>query len=157
MHKEMNRWFIIGVVFAIVATIVIYVIMPNLPQSVTSLRLGDGVFRAKLALNESSRQKGLGGTSNLPEDQALLMAFTTDDKWGIWMKDMSFPIDIIWLNSSKKVVYIVKNVSPDDQTKVYEPRTDARYVIELPAGTVDRKAISADSLASFSFDETGVK
>jgi hypothetical protein len=49
------------------------------------------------------------------------------------MKGMNFPIDIVWLNKDKKVIYIVKNAPFDDQTTIYKPRTPALYVIELPA------------------------
>jgi len=49
------------------------------------------------------------------------------------MKDMKVPIDIVWLDSNKRVVHIVKESSPDDSTSItFTPLSQAKYVIELP-------------------------
>jgi uncharacterized membrane protein (UPF0127 family) len=117
----------------------------------TKLWLGDGVFKTDVALTYEARTKGLSGRSALNSDQALMMAFPSEDKWGIWMKDMNFPIDIVWLNKDKKVIYIVKNAATDDPT-VYKPEKLAQYVVELPAGTVTEKNISPKSTAIFELD-----
>ncbi|MFZ2125346.1 MAG: DUF192 domain-containing protein [Candidatus Saccharimonadales bacterium] len=159
MRRDLNKWMVILIIAAIVVAAVLFVIIPNLPQSTTNVRLGDGIFRAQVAKTDYSREKGLSDITSLTPDQALLMVFPVADKWPIWMKDMKVPIDIIWLDSNKKVVYIVKNAEPpgDSTPQTFTPRTSAKYVIELPAGTVDSRAILSDSLASFQFDESGVK
>jgi len=158
IRKDQGMWLIIVGVLAAVVAATVYVILPNLPQASTDLRLGDGVFHATVALDDNARTKGLSGATSLSPDQALLMAFPSEDKWGIWMKGMNFPIDILWLNSNKKVVYIVKNATPDDSTLVtFTPKTSAKYVVELPAGTVESKTISTDSVAIFQINEGDIK
>ena len=78
------------------------------------------------------------------------MVFESDDTWGIWMKDMKVPIDIIWLDNEKGVIYIVKNASPESSTdKIYKSTEDARYVIELSAGSVQKYGISVGQKAEF--------
>jgi uncharacterized membrane protein (UPF0127 family) len=139
---------ITGIIIVILAAFFIFV-MPNLTQPTTYLRLGDGVFKAKIVTTEADRNKGLSGVSQLGSDQALLMVFPDQEKWGIWMKNMNIPIDVVWLNSDKKVVYAVKYMSPSDPTTVYSPKIPAKYVVELPAGTVDSKAITGNSVATF--------
>ncbi len=63
---------------------------------------------------------------------------------------MKVPIDIIWLDKDKKVVEIVKKASPEGGEKtVFVPKKDARYVVELPAGTADNKAIRVGRTAIF--------
>jgi len=120
--------------------------------------LGDGLFRTELALTDADRTNGLSNDTNLEADQALLMAFPTEGKWGIWMKDMNFPIDIVWLNADKKVIYIVKNASPEDSTtKTYVPTTVAKYVVELPAGTTEAKSISINNIALFQINSENIK
>lgn len=119
----------------------------------TTLYLGDGVFTASLATTPEARAKGLGGTSSLAAGHALLFAFDHDDRWSIWMKDMSYPIDVVWLDANKQVVHIVKNMRPDDYPATYAPQQAARYVIELPVGTVDQKAIGPHSVARFDINE----
>lgn len=126
----------------------VYVLLPQL-QPHTSLRIGDGVFKAYVAQTEEERTKGLSDTPTLASDAALIFIFPTDGLWPIWMKDMEYPIDIIWLNKDKTVVYITKNAAPDSFPKTFVSKEKARYVIELNAGTVDQKKISIGKKAVF--------
>jgi uncharacterized membrane protein (UPF0127 family) len=147
---------VIGVVAAILAAAV-SIFAVNV-QSRISLNVGDGIFTARLANTPDLRAKGLSGLSDLSADQALIMAYPSDSKWQIWMKDMKVPIDILWLNQDKRIIYIVMNVSPDNGTdNVFEPKTDARYVIELPAGSVDNLNIKSGTTAVFDIGKTEVK
>lgn len=116
------------------------------------MKLGTGIFTMRVAADDVARERGLSGVESLKPNEGLLMAFNSDDTWTIWMKDMNIPIDIIWLDSDKKVVHIVKNVSPDGgEETVYEPKQAARYVVELPAGTVDNYVIKVNQVAEFTF------
>ena len=157
-HKDLSVGPIIALVVILIIFFVVFVILPNMTQPRTDLRLGDGVFRARVALTDNDRAQGLSGVTELAPDQALLMAFPSDDEWGIWMKDMKVPIDIVWLNSNKKVIYIVTDVPADISTsKVFKPKTPAKYVIEMAAGTADSKAITINSSAIFQIDEGAIK
>ena len=156
MRRDLGVGLIVAGIVLVVAIAFFYVVLPNLPESTTSLRLGDGVFKAQIAANDTDRIKGLSGVTELASDKALLLAFPNTDTWKIWMKDMKIPIDIVWLNQDKKVIYIVKKASPDDPTE-FEPKTPALYVVELPAGTVDSKAITTDSTAVFQINSEDVK
>lgn len=88
----------------------------------------------EIADTPENKQRGLSGRSSLPEGSGMLFIFDTDDEWGIWMKDMLFPIDIIWANTEGRVVGVVENASPDSYPKVFSPSRPARYVLEVPAG-----------------------
>lgn len=145
-----------GVVIAVVATALL-LILPNLQNS-TTLWLGDGIFQARVAKTSDERATGLSNVTNLDSNQALLMVFPSEGKWQIWMKDMKIPIDIVWLDKDKKVIYIVKNASPDDSTSVvFAPKSDALYVVELPAGSVASKAITVTRSAVFSVKDQGIE
>jgi uncharacterized protein len=124
----------------------------------TTLHIGDAVFKADIAYTQAQREKGLGGVNLMKPDQAMVLAFPDDNKWPIWMKDMKVSIDIVWLDSSKKVVYIVKNAPADGGVDaLYVPKSDARYVVELPAGTVSTKNISIGQAVVFDIDASEVK
>ena len=80
----------------------------------TSFRQGTGTIAGKeLKLNIAStpqaRAKGLSGRATLERNQGMLFLFTAPGVYGFWMKDMKFPIDIIWLND-RKVVDLTPNV-----------------------------------------------
>jgi len=137
-----------GVLLAIGLTFLL-VFLPMLTKPETDLWLGDGIFKVNIASTQDSREKGLSGTSELAPDHALLMVFPSEDKWGIWMKNMNFPIDIVWLSKDKQVVYIKKNTPYDDQTTIYKPEKSALYVVELPAGMTTTKSITIGRVAIF--------
>jgi uncharacterized membrane protein (UPF0127 family) len=125
----------------------------SLMRPSTSLFLGDGVFDAEIAYTQEAREKGLGGVENMTARKAMILAFPSDGQWQIWMKDMKVSIDIVWLDSDKKVVYVVKNAPADGGEKaLYTPKSNARYVIEVPAGTVDRQSIVTGRGAVFDID-----
>lgn len=156
MRKDVGMKIIVAAVLLAVIVTAYVVILPSL--STTNLRLGDGIFQARVAANENDREKGLSGVTDFASNKALLMAFTSPSKWGIWMKDMKVPIDIVWLDSDKKVIYIVKGALPSESTNVtHEPKADALYVVELPAGTVDSKAINIGDTADFQLNLADVK
>ncbi len=148
---------IITAVLAVVLYAAIIFVMDNMIGR-TKLTIGDGVYSARLATNQVNREKGFGNLDNLDSRRALLMVFPDDGLWGIWMKDMNFPIDIVWLNASKKVVYIEQNVSPDTGIdKTYYPHVPARYVLEMSAGNVKSKNIKLGQVATFDYDKEAVE
>lgn len=117
------------------------------------VRLGDGVFNARVATSATELQKGLSGTSQLAPSQAMLLVFGSDEKWSIWMKDMNYPIDIVWLDANKTVVHVAKDIGPDSYPQSFQPNKPARYVVELAAGTVDQRGIVPNMVASFDLQE----
>ncbi len=115
----------------------------QMSESQSSLQLHGHRYHISVMRSQSELEKGLSGTNSLPEGEAMVFAFPRDSKWGIWMKDMNYPIDIVWLNSDREVVYLVKNAQPSSYpTTIYTPSTASRYVIELPSGTIERTGIT---------------
>ena len=100
----------------------------------STVQVGGKTVRVTVADTPETRQKGLGGRNGLASDEGMLFIFPEDGKYGFWMKNMKFPIDILWLSGTRRVVYMAQNVSPDTYPEVFAPTTPARYVLELPAG-----------------------
>lgn len=143
-----------GVAIVIVAAAIAFMISTFRPA--INVEIGSGVFNLLIAKDEPSRVTGLSGVEKLDPNDGLLMAFASDDTWEIWMKDMKVPIDILWLNNSKEIVFIVKNVGPEHSTdKIFKPTTMARYVIELPAGSVNHYGIGVGEKLEFTVE--GIK
>lgn len=148
MSGNLSTTLIISGVILVVGITFLLVFLPMLMRPETKLWLGDGIFRIDVASTQVARKNGLSGKTELAADKALLMIFPGEDKWGIWMKDMNFPIDVVWLNKDKKVISIVKNFTPDDAITRY-PKSPALYVVELPAGTTTAKSIAIGRVAIF--------
>ncbi len=111
--------------------------------------IGGTEIRVALADTPRERQQGLSGKESLPEGEGLLFVFDTPGKYGFWMKDMHFPIDIIWLDERGTIVHVEKNVAPETYPTVFMPQMQALYVLEISAGFADMRGVSEGGETSF--------
>lgn len=112
------------------------------------ISINGALFKAIVRDTPAARAQGLSGRPALAKDEAMVFAFPNEGLWGIWMKDMRFSIDILWLDSDRRIVFIEKDVSPETYPDIFFPEQRALYVIELPAGAVDEvKASPGDSVS----------
>ena len=81
----------------------------------------------------------------------MLFEFAEPDFYGFWMKDMNYPIDIIWLSDDFRVVFIKENASPASYPETFMPSAPARYVLETAAGFSEKNNLKIGDKASFSF------
>jgi uncharacterized membrane protein (UPF0127 family) len=103
------------------------------------ISLPQGTVYAEVVDTPKSREQGLSGRSGLGEDEAMLFVFEHPGKYGFWMKDMLFAIDIVWISEDGTVVHIERNITPSTYFVTNPPQTfintpDAKYVLELAAG-----------------------
>lgn len=99
-------------------------------------KIGEFEYRLEVVDTESAREKGLSERGDLGLSEGMLFVFPKDDDWAIWMLQMRFPIDIIWLDSGKKVVGIKQNATPGSYPEAFRADAQNRYVIELNSGEV---------------------
>lgn len=97
---------------------------------------GDCVRLGK-AVTEQDRRQGLSGKPFMPQDEGLLFVFDKPQEACMWMKDMRFSLDMVWLDSSKTIVHIEKNVKPESYPHSYCAPSPAMYVIEVNLGVAD--------------------
>jgi uncharacterized membrane protein (UPF0127 family) len=102
----------------------------------TVVRIGTVALTVELAVTPEERIRGLSGRNEIGAD-GLLFIFPESADHGIWMKDMHFPIDIIWIGDDLTVVHIERNVHPETYPKVFRPRVPARYVLETESHVAD--------------------
>ena len=106
-----------------------------------SLTLDSIVVRYQRADTDALRTKGLSGTQYLANGEGMLFVYDEPTVPRFWMKDMNYAIDIIWISSDKRVVGIEQNISPETFPATFSPSTPVQYVLEVPAGFVERNAI----------------
>ncbi|MCD5381435.1 MAG: DUF192 domain-containing protein [Candidatus Pacebacteria bacterium] len=106
------------------------------PNTITVL-VGSTTVKASVADTLSKRIKGLSNTPFMPDDVVKLFAFGVEGTHSVWMKDMNYAIDIIWVAKDGSIVHIEENVSPDSYPEAYSSPTPAFYVIETVSGFVD--------------------
>lgn len=106
-----------------------------------SILLADVPVQASVADTLSARIKGLSGTPYLPDNVVKLFAFGVAGSHSIWMKDMNYPIDIIWADEAGVIVHFEKNVAPETYPASFASPTPAWFVIETVAGFVDTHSV----------------
>lgn len=129
------------IIFISIVIILIAVSTPFLLRGrtyVKYLQVNEKVFKVEVADNDVTLEKGLSGRPELGGYEGMLFVFQKPDKYGFWMKDMNFSLDIIWLDNDLRVVHIEKSVSPKTYPKVFYPESDSMYVLEISAGQSDK-------------------
>ena len=115
----------------------------RLPQA--EIELKEQKITVWVAKTPARLYKGLSGKENLAGNRGMLLVFGKMGKHGIVMRDMEFPIDIIWLSNGEVVdiapnVPIEPGVSEEKLTRYY-PRKEANAVLELSAGWSEKNEV----------------
>lgn len=103
--------------------------------------LGEVSLLVTLADTNHRRKKGLSNTESLAKDGGMLFIFDDPDYYGIWMKDMNYPIDIIWVDENFEVVDFQENASPDSYPNSFIPKSEAQYILEVNSGLIESRDI----------------
>lgn len=97
----------------------------------------DSVFLTVTVADERhERWQGLSGTDSLPDQTGMLFIFDEPGYYGMVMRDMNYPLDMLWINNDLQVVHIEKNTQPESN-EVFKSPVPARFVLEVPAFTTD--------------------
>ena len=114
-------------------------------QKISQVTIGTTAVQVEVADTDAKRELGLSYRDALLPGHGMLFVFDTPDTYGFWMKDMSFPIDMLFADKGGKVVTIYKNVSPDSYLKnppdIFYPTSPALYVLEVTAGFAKEQGI----------------
>lgn len=99
-------------------------------------------FMVEVADTIVSRARGLSGRAGLAENEGMLFVFGSSGAHGFWMRNMKFPIDIVWARG-EKIVGFTENAAPEPgksllNLKVYYPPEPADRVLEIKAGSVEK-------------------
>ena len=108
---------------------------------VVPILIGSTTVQASIADSLPERIKGLSDTPYLPDGIVKLFAFGAEGEHSIWMKDMNYAIDIIWVAKTGQIVHIKQNVAPETYPESFASPKRAWYVIETPAGFVKKSGI----------------
>ncbi|MDH4187626.1 MAG: DUF192 domain-containing protein, partial [Nitrospira sp.] len=114
---------------------------------------GGAIIHAELADTPQKRAEGLMYRTHLGADRGMLFTFTQAQAWTFWMKNTKIPLDIIWMNDKKQIIYIEPNVPictrQDDSCPQYRPNDEALYVLELAGGRAESLKLQRGSKLQF--------
>lgn len=118
------------------------------------LRVGKGsrtTFTVECVVSDQARKQGLSGRASLPAGHGMLFLFDHISRQGMWMIEMKFPLDIVWLDEHMTVVHITRNAPPCQSAAncpSYSSRYKVKYAIEMTAGEADRNGFSLGKILS---------
>ncbi len=128
-------------------------VTPNVLNYIHEATVGQTHILVDYATTSLEWTTGLSGQKSLATNQGLLFVFDHPDYYGIWMKDMNFPIDVIWFDINKQIIYIKEDFLPSTYLQtvpqtVYPP-SKVGYVLEVPVGFVKNNQIKIGDSISF--------
>lgn len=120
--------------------------MPARDGDVYALRLGQTpkLFIVTCAVSAEAKARGLSGRPGLPPGHGMFFIFDDYTIQGMWMPDMRFPLDIVWLDDTLRVIHLTEDAQPCPQPSLpsncptHSSRFRAKYAIEMTAGEAGR-------------------
>ncbi len=120
---------------------------PPLPTG-TLVIAGRVTLTVELARTPAEQVRGLSGRPGLKPGQGMLFVYDRPQPVSIWMKDMRFPLDIVWIRAGR-IVKIEKRAPPllpEGPERIYTATAD--LVLEVPAGFADHQRVRVGDPAS---------
>jgi len=111
------------------------------PKREPKVTIGLVEFRVEVADEPSEWRRGLVGHESLGSGEGLLFIFPASSQKTFWMKDMTFPIDILWIANNEVVGY-VDEAQPDRGETLYSSPGAVDRVLEITAGERQKLGIS---------------
>ena len=130
--------YIVAIIIVVVVGLSVWFFHSSKPivNDLKTVEIGNAVISAELATTQAEQVQGLSDRPSLAANTGMLFVFDHDSNWTIWMKDMNFPIDVLWITDDQKVSDIVEDMTPQSYPKTYASHAPTRYVLEVSAGTV---------------------
>lgn len=123
-------------------------------QNLPFVLINEKKVLVEIAKTPAEQAAGLGFRDSLGKDDGMLFIFGEETTPGFWMKNMEFPIDIVWI-SGDAVVGVSENIQPptgaaEENLTVYSPPEPVDYVLEVNAGFAEENGIKIGDRIDFS-------
>ena len=134
--KRFLKFFLAG--FLILIAIIIFVLSRQPRQggaAVMNIYINKQAIKAEVARTPYQFYQGLSKRASLCPDCGMLFVFSDFDERTFVMRDMMFPLDIIFI-AKGKVVKVYENLAPegDKPQNLYNSEVPADQVLEINAG-----------------------
>jgi uncharacterized membrane protein (UPF0127 family) len=108
-------------------------------------------IKVEMADTPAAREKGLSDRDLMERENGMLFIFQEKGGYGFWMKDMRFPLDIMWLGEDKTVVLIKENLQPckPAECPLHGLNVTSLYVLETNANFARKNNITEGTKVYF--------
>jgi uncharacterized protein len=121
----------------------------------TTVTIGDASFTVELAVTPQQQAQGLSGRPSLAPGTGMLFILGSEGLYSFWMKDMRFPLDMVWISAEYAVVDITEDVPPPapgqttSELPTYMPAEPAQFVLQINAGEAESADIRVGDMVEF--------
>jgi len=115
------------------------------------IEINNTAFEVEIARSTSEKRKGLSKRDKLGEKKGMLFINEEEDLYSFWMKDVRFPLDIIWIKGNK-IVGLEKKVPVENNSdyQKYLPPEPVDKILELKGGISQNYNIKKGDKINFS-------
>ncbi len=140
---------IFGIIFLIFVVIVYFQVNSKSinnsvnKSSTSTATINSATFRIELAKTPKEQAQGLSGRGSLSKDGGMLFVFDKPSYHSFWMRDMKFPLDIVFILNDK-VIAVYENLPPafaDANPPQYGSGVASDSVLEINAGVARKNNI----------------
>ena len=128
---------------------------PDSTPTPTTATIGDASFAVELAVTARQQAQGLSGRPSLVPGTGMLFILASEGRPSFWMKDMRFPLDMVWISAEYAVVDITEDVPPPapgqttSELPTYMPAEPAQFVLQINAGETGSADIRVGDMVEF--------
>mgnify|MGYP001260753063 CR=1 FL=1 len=147
---------ILKFILIIVVIIIVYLLIVNYwPKGgsnvVFNTASGAHKYAVEVSDNKDTRTKGLMERDSLDKDKGMIFIFEEERIPAFWMKNMRFPLDMVFMDKNLKVVDYYENVPAckADPCPHYMPSTNSKYVVEVNAGTIKESGLTRGDIVEY--------
>lgn len=113
-------------------------------------KIGGVSFTLEIADTRLKQIRGLTRRESIPENYGMVYVLDAPSRYAYWMKEMLFATDVVWLDAFYRVIDLEAGITPQTYPKIYEPDQPALFVLELPAGSIQKAGIRPDGTVDLS-------
>lgn len=108
-------------------------------------------LQVEVADTKEKRSKGLSGRKQLKENRGMLFVFDTPEIYYFWMKNMLFPIDILWISETGEILGTEESFAPDSYPLTVAPDTPIKYALEINTNFIKKHNIKNGDFVNLPF------
>lgn len=142
-------WFFLSIILIVLIGLFLY-----LSLQTNHVCFKNHCFTVELAKTPTEREKGLMFRNELDQDRGMLFIYPKEGKYDFWMKNTLIPLDMIWIDKTKKVVSMSRNNQPClvNECLIISSSVDAQYILEINGGLVDKLGIREGDYCTINYN-----
>ena len=138
----MRLLILIGIILLLGASAVFLLKRKDVEAERQAIRVGNQELSVEVADTLVRQVRGLSGHRPLKENEGMLFVYENPRILSFWMRDMRFPLDIMWIDGQKNIVGIAPDISPDTFPQTFSSAVPVQYVLEVSAGWAELHGVA---------------